>query len=208
MTSVDLAELGLRERKRLATRRAIQLAVVDLVSERGLDGVTVDEISRVADVSPRTFFNYFASKEEAMLGDAPVLPSVGLVETFVHGTGQIFDDLSVVIIGSTEKSMADIDMMQRRHRLLTQYPELLAARMATMRKFEGEVDAIVAERLVHDDPSLASRDKELERRARLVTLVAFAAMRHAWTTWGSGEQASHLAERLRESFGELRTLFT
>jgi len=63
MTLTDAAEPGLRERKRLATRRAIQFAVLELVSERGLEGVTVDEVSRRADVSARTFFNYFASKE-------------------------------------------------------------------------------------------------------------------------------------------------
>ena len=57
MIPLDAAEPGLRERKRLATRRAIQVAVLELVAERGLDGVTVDEISRVADVSPRTFFD-------------------------------------------------------------------------------------------------------------------------------------------------------
>ncbi|MES1212507.1 MAG: helix-turn-helix domain-containing protein, partial [Leifsonia sp.] len=57
---------GLRERKRLATRRAILLAAITVVRERGLEAATVDEIARIADVSPRTFFNYFSSKEEAI----------------------------------------------------------------------------------------------------------------------------------------------
>ena len=63
MSVTPIEEPGLRERKRRATRRAIQLAVIDLVAERGLDGTTVDEISRRADISPRTFFNYFTSKD-------------------------------------------------------------------------------------------------------------------------------------------------
>ncbi|MBW8873252.1 MAG: TetR family transcriptional regulator, partial [Leifsonia sp.] len=50
---MDVAELGLRERKRLATRRAIQLAALRLVKDRGLDAVTIDDISHDADVSPR-----------------------------------------------------------------------------------------------------------------------------------------------------------
>lgn len=199
--------LGLRERKRLATRRSIQLAVLDLVAERGLDGVTVDEVSRLADVSPRTFFNYFASKEEAVLGDSPSLPPEELVETFVHGAGTIFDDLCAVIIGAGAKSMEDIEMMQRRHGLLKQYPELFAMRMATMRKFEDDISRMVARRLREQEPALAADPDALEKKSRLVTLVAFAAMRHAYTCWASGEPASQLSRQLTESFIELKALF-
>lgn len=203
------AGLGLRERKRLATRRAIQVAVLKLVAERGLDGVTVDEVSRVADISPRTFFNYFASKEEALLGDAPVLPSGPVIEDFAAGGGsaRMFDDLATVIIGSGEKSLEDMEMMHLRHSLVKQYPELFAMRMATMRKFENELAEVVARRLVADDPGLARVPETLENRARLATMVAFAAMRHAWTCWATDEPTSGLSARLTESFGELKAMF-
>lgn len=79
------AEPGLRERKRRATRRAIQQAALRIAIEDGLGAVTVDEISRRADVSPRTFFNYFPSKEQAILGDDPQLPDDQALQTFVAG---------------------------------------------------------------------------------------------------------------------------
>ncbi|MEI8333921.1 MAG: TetR/AcrR family transcriptional regulator [Chloroflexota bacterium] len=58
---------GLRERKKTETRVAIQQAVLFLALGRGLDAVTVDEIAAAANVSVRTFHNYFGSKEEALV---------------------------------------------------------------------------------------------------------------------------------------------
>ena len=63
---------GLRERKRRETRAAIERAAISLVDELGYDNVTVALISERAVVSQGTFFNYFATKDAAIVGLGPV----------------------------------------------------------------------------------------------------------------------------------------
>ncbi len=66
MTEGDADEIGLRARKKMATRDALSIAALRLALERGLENVRVDDIATAAGVSPRTYNNYFSSREQAI----------------------------------------------------------------------------------------------------------------------------------------------
>ena len=59
---------GMRERKKLATREALSAAALRLALEHGPQNVRVDDIAEAAGVSPRTYNNYFSSREQAIVG--------------------------------------------------------------------------------------------------------------------------------------------
>lgn len=203
--TIETAHAGLRERKRRATRRAIEMAALTLVGQKGIDKVTVDEISHIADVSPRTFFNYFASKESALVGEAPELPSGDLIDDYVSARSgaSIFDGLSDLLNTATDGASADSELVLLRRSLLREYPHLFAMRMAAMRTFEDQLCAVIGRRLLADDPTLVDGSDRLISKARLVTLVAFGAMRHAWSCWADNEAGGGLGDRMKDSFEEL-----
>ena len=58
---------GMRERKKLATRDALSAAALRLALEHGPQNVRVDDIAEAAGVSPRTYNNYFSSREQAIV---------------------------------------------------------------------------------------------------------------------------------------------
>jgi AcrR family transcriptional regulator len=196
---------GLRERKRRATRKAIQAAIVDLAARHGYDRVTIEEISAAADISPRTFFNSFPSKDDAVIGDFPSLAELpgtaeflaaGPRESVYTGLGRLLDAASAAL---AEERMPD----ERRRALLREHPGLFAKRMSYLHRFEDDLTAIVAQRLTADDPELAGKAGALERRSRLLSLIGLAAVRYAYSAWVGTEDERTLGDYILEAFGEL-----
>jgi AcrR family transcriptional regulator len=106
---------GLRERKKRQTREAIAAAAMELFQARGFDAVTVVEVAEAADVSEKTVFNYFPTKEELVFshGDAELeeraeairnrVPGVPLTRLFERETMEF---LELVESGPVEKYAA------------------------------------------------------------------------------------------------------
>ncbi|MBT2565580.1 TetR family transcriptional regulator [Arthrobacter sp. ISL-85] len=85
MTESASSDPGLRERKRAATRSAITSTARALTADRGLNGYTVEEVCEAAGISRRTFFNYFPTKEDAIIGHADDDIPSDVIEEFVAG---------------------------------------------------------------------------------------------------------------------------
>ncbi|MFJ5288449.1 MULTISPECIES: TetR family transcriptional regulator [unclassified Streptomyces] len=69
MSTTEPREPGLRERKKAATRLALQRAALRMFEENGYERTTVRDIAAAADVTERTFFRYFPSKEDLVLSE-------------------------------------------------------------------------------------------------------------------------------------------
>ncbi|WP_130176314.1 TetR/AcrR family transcriptional regulator [Cryobacterium sp. SO1] len=201
-------EPGLRERKRLATRREIQRAVLTLCAQRSIDKVTIDEISRVAEISPRTFFNYFASKDSALVGDELELACDADIERFITGGhgGDVMNDLATLIGRSLQNTDGDREIHELRRAVMKDNSHLFTMRMATLRNFEASLQQIVERRLTADDPNLGEAPRALAQRALLLTLIAMAATRHAWRCWAEADDCTPLSAWVAKSFRELYTV--
>ncbi len=176
---------SLRERKKLATRRALRRVALDLIAERGFAHVTVEDIAAAAEVSPRTFFNYFPSKEAALFGTDPD-DAAALRERVARGApGQpVLDALRTVVAGGVSARAAELAELGgdpaewlRRMKELRADPQLRAAQAAQMAKLERALVEGIAERL--------GADPERDPYPGLLAAVAAGVFRSSMSFWAA-----------------------
>jgi|SRR5450755_2456090 AcrR family transcriptional regulator len=185
---------SLRERKKLATRRALRRVALDLVAERGFALVTVEDIAEAADVSPRTFFNYFPSKEAALFGIDPDRTQAIRLRLVQELPGEsALEALRVVLIGEARALIDELNELGgdpvewlRRMKASHVDPHLRAARAAHMATFECVVAEALAERL--------GTDPERDPYPLLLASAGMGVMRAAFSFWGSSGGAVPLEQ--------------
>ena len=150
--------VSLRERKKLATRRQLRRAALELVGERGLANVTVEDIAEAADVSPRTFFNYFPSKEAVLFGGEPDRAAAlrDRVARLAPGAPAV-EVLRTVMAQDAEAGAAELRLLGgdpadwlRRMKVARTDPHVRAAQAAHMATIERAIGEGLATRLGTD----------------------------------------------------------
>ena len=142
---------GLRERKKLQTRRAIHEAALRLIDAGGLEATTVEAICRDADVAPRTFFNYFPSKAAAALDLPETVIDAQAAERFRAAQGRLVDALCHTVADSADLHAERGKMKE----LIGRRPELLPALTQWMTAVRGEIAALAEERADAHEAQLA-----------------------------------------------------
>ena len=170
---------SLRERKRTETWTALHDAASRLTLEKGPEAVTVEQIAASANVSPRTFFNYFSTKEDAILGLQEPSIGEGLLEDFSpeHDLLEQVSRLLIAVVHSTEGGES---RASRRIEVLTAYPFLRQRRYAYFLRVEQLVRDVVATALTDSGRWQAALSRNsADDVARMIVLVAGAPMRYA-----------------------------
>ncbi|WP_305787379.1 TetR/AcrR family transcriptional regulator [Symbioplanes lichenis] len=189
------AEPGLRERKKAATRQALYEAAVRLAVAHGADNVTVEAVADEAGVSRRTFSNYFANKDEALLhGDrVRMAEMVGMIRER-PAAEDAWTALSRTALACYASQGTLDPQWVEQVRLLRQHPALLSQQARVYASAERELAAAVAERL--DDPD----DRGL--RARLMIATFLGAMRVALHVWLENADTTDIQDITADALAE------
>ncbi|MGE3619555.1 MAG: TetR/AcrR family transcriptional regulator [Acidimicrobiia bacterium] len=194
-----MSTVSLRERKKVETRRAIARAALDLAVAQGPDAVTVDDIAAQADVSPRTVFNHFGTKDEAILGidpDRRAATALAVLERPAEETP--LEAIAAVLIGLMTRDDSVGPQWLTRSRLVRAHPQLRAAYVASHAALEQAITRSVAERL--------GTDPERDPYPRYVAHAALGAFWIACERGASGGRVA-LGRELRSAFRVLASGF-
>ena len=183
---------SLRARKKRETARRIDRAALDLFERDGFDATTVDAIAAAADISPRTFFHYFPTKEHVVLADyADRLERVLSELAQQPADGRPWRVVAASFAAVAEDYERERDLLVRRFRIMAGTGSVFARSLQLQAGWEVDLAAVLRERGV-DAPT-----------ARLLAASAVAAMRAALQDWLLSGAGGRLPDVVQEHFEHL-----
>ncbi|MEU0250067.1 TetR family transcriptional regulator [Streptomyces sp. NPDC006235] len=178
--------MNLRERKKRRTRDALLRAALELFATRGYEETTVDDIAAAVDVSQRTFFRYFAGKEETAfyvprLAETQVVeavrarpPGEAPLEALRRAVLESWDT-----INETIEEIVPVELHLRVYRVIESTPALLAAHLRRSAELEEELARIIAER--------EGLDVDTDPRPRIIVALFAGVIRVTERLWSAGD---------------------
>ncbi|WP_353942370.1 TetR family transcriptional regulator [Streptomyces sp. HUAS MG91] len=183
------ARLNLRELKKQRTRTALLRAALELFTTQGFDRTTVDEIVEACEVSQRTFFRYFANKEEAAFAVQDMVESRFVAALRERPAEESpFEALRHTVLGTWDalsrsvEEVIPVELHMRTYQLIESTPSLLAVHLRRSIELEEEIARVIAER--------EGLDVDSDPRPRVAVAAFSGVMRLAGRLWGAGEDTS------------------
>lgn len=186
----------LRERNRLETWALVHDQASAMALEVGLSKTTVEAIAEAAGISKRTFFNYFPTKEDAVLGtQPPTLPEEAVAVFRADGDEDLFGRTVRLLVAVVRSMFPTASQAVRRKELKAKYPELNRTVMLHLTASELLVESILLDQYDAEDPELERAGIPGGRDgAQALLMVASTALRFAFkrnpSTFAVGEDVA------------------
>ncbi|MFJ9826329.1 TetR family transcriptional regulator [Streptomyces sp. NPDC101160] len=177
---------GLRERKKQRTRDALIRVALELFTTQGYERTTVDEIADAVDVSQRTFFRYFATKEDVAFAVQQMVE-----QRFLRSLAERppeegpFDALRNAVLGGWDtigeaiEEVVPVELYLRTFHLIESTPALLAVHLRRSNEMEDTLARMIAER--------EGLDVDEDPRPRIAVAAFGGVMRVTGQLWVRGE---------------------
>ena len=185
---------GLRERKKQRTREAIVDAAFELFEERGFDATTIADIAAAADIAPRTFFGYFATKEDVVTHDFGAMQAGMRAHLAARPAGELAVD---ALRGWVAQLMRDVDFTDPRERCRQRLMRESPALQAHDRQLHAGIEELLAESVAED---LGVDADSL--RPRMVAAATIAAFERIEEFYGDKGESTRTPEEALAIFDE------
>ena len=150
--------VGLRERKKLKTKAAIQKEALRLFLEKGFDETTIEDIAEAVEISPSTFFNYFPSKEEVVFQDELDPLIIAAFDAQPGEVNPITRLRSAMRTVFSQLTPEQVRVMRQRTQLLISTPELRGAMLSQFADLVDQIAVLLASRTSRQPTDFAVRN--------------------------------------------------